>query len=715
MPNEASMIIKAIDNATAPLREVGKSIDGLKTQANGLGDALKTGLLAVGMRELLLKGEEAQGALARLAINVKNTGTDFESVKPQIEALTEAMSEQSGIARDNLTESLAKLTLKTGDVKVAMGGLGIAMNIAAAAHLDIESATQLYSNALEGNIKRLEKAVLGSNNLSKAGKSNAEIMKVIEERTKGASEALGNTKPVEKLTNILSEAAETIASYLLPAVNKLAQIITWIGPDTIALAAGLAAVVAVAIKIPAILSLINALMAANPIGLIILAVGALVIAFKLLWDHFAGFRAFWETAWVAIKATCMAVITPIIEYVKSLGVIFQNLITALEHPFNVAGWKTAIKNVEEQLSKSFDTTVTAFKEIGTKTGKAWAENYEKEQKKQLAKKLVVTGPPPVPEAKSDETENKKREEEYLKLNEIKLKADTDYYAAKGDEAKAAIEKENNEYKLQQEKINSLTLTSTAARNIALEVLKKSHDAKMDKLEDDNRKKTAMLEAAKAAQFGNKKKAELIALDAQYKEDQIKYAGNEQQLLLLKQTYADKRDEIEALSHTNQVALFQGTVAAFQNAIAGTLAAVFEQNKSFAAAMKDVFKSFISSMISMLTQLIAKMIVVAALKALITGGVASVSGIVASMLKGLGETIPGYATKPGEARKITGPYPGAAVPIMAHVGETIGTPSQSSGPVYNFYGDNFGWEGTTEMIRKNLYKHNVRTGLPVMAT
>lgn len=53
--------------------------------------------------------------------------------------------------------------------------------------------------------------------------------------------------------------------------------------------------------------LLNVAMDANPIGLVVLAIAALVAGFVLLWKHSAGFRNFWIGLWSHIKTAAVAV------------------------------------------------------------------------------------------------------------------------------------------------------------------------------------------------------------------------------------------------------------------------------------------------------------------------------------------------------------------------------------------------------------------------
>lgn len=51
---------------------------------------------------------------------------------------------------------------------------------------------------------------------------------------------------------------------------------------------------------------LDAAMDANPIGIIIVAIGALIAVFVLLWKHSAAFRDFWKAAWHGIEAVAVA-------------------------------------------------------------------------------------------------------------------------------------------------------------------------------------------------------------------------------------------------------------------------------------------------------------------------------------------------------------------------------------------------------------------------
>lgn len=84
------------------------------------------------------------------------------------------------------------------------------------------------------------------------------------------------------------------------------------------------------------MGILNAVMDANPIVLIVLAIAGLVAAFVYLWNTSAGFRKFWEGLWNGIKAVFSAVIDWIVNAFHAVVGFFEKwgpLILAVLMPF----------------------------------------------------------------------------------------------------------------------------------------------------------------------------------------------------------------------------------------------------------------------------------------------------------------------------------------------------------------------------------------------
>lgn len=88
---------------------------------------------------------------------------------------------------------------------------------------------------------------------------------------------------------------------------------------------------------------LNAVMAANPIGLIVMAIAALVAAFVILWNKCDWFRNFWIGLWEGIKTVFAAVVAWIKQALSDIGTFFSNIWTSISD-FVTSAWET-IKNV----------------------------------------------------------------------------------------------------------------------------------------------------------------------------------------------------------------------------------------------------------------------------------------------------------------------------------------------------------------------------------
>lgn len=111
----------------------------------------------------------------------------------------------------------------------------------------------------------------------------------------------------EHLPEVAAGAAGIAAAF---AAWKIAGIITAV---TTALAGMSAAEVVAAAKT----WLLNAAMAANPIGLVVAAIAGLVTAFVVLWNKSEKFRNFWKGLWKEIKATTEKYIGAVVDFFKN--------------------------------------------------------------------------------------------------------------------------------------------------------------------------------------------------------------------------------------------------------------------------------------------------------------------------------------------------------------------------------------------------------------
>ncbi|WP_086663690.1 transglycosylase SLT domain-containing protein [Lentzea kentuckyensis] len=117
---------------------------------------------------------------------------------------------------------------------------------------------------------------------------------------------------------------------------------------------------------------LNVAMTANPIGIIVAAIGALVAAVIYLWNNNEGFRNFFINAWSSIRA---AVVVAWEQYIKpafaavvgAVKAVGEGAVWLWRNAF-VPAWSAisgAVSTAWGVLSTIFDAVVTVFKYVGT--------------------------------------------------------------------------------------------------------------------------------------------------------------------------------------------------------------------------------------------------------------------------------------------------------------------------------------------------------------
>ena len=158
--------------------------------------------------------------------------------------------------------------------------------------------TRGLANAFDSLDKSLKSSGLGgiSGVINSIGKGFESVLKAIVPMIPPVVKALANIfnwmKKHEKLVKVL-----VIAIVGFIAAFKTISIIIGI----------INAVKTALIGLKAIMIVVNAVMLANPIGLIIAAIVGLIAIFVLLWNKCAWFRNFWISLWEGIKSVFMTV------------------------------------------------------------------------------------------------------------------------------------------------------------------------------------------------------------------------------------------------------------------------------------------------------------------------------------------------------------------------------------------------------------------------
>ena len=195
----------------------------------GLGSVF--GLVAY---ESIKSAMDLQTSQTRLQVAVKNSGVSFAAAKPVIDKHAEAMT-KLGFTTQDTYEALGTMVTATRSPQMSLNALGAAADLARYKHISLAQASTLVSRAALGQARGLADLGLAINKTIPKGASFAQIMALIEARTRNAATAFAQTSAgqLQVLQARFKALTEDLGTQLLPAFNK---ILAWIdGPGLNAL------------------------------------------------------------------------------------------------------------------------------------------------------------------------------------------------------------------------------------------------------------------------------------------------------------------------------------------------------------------------------------------------------------------------------------------------------------------------------------------------
>lgn len=261
--------------------------------------------------------EDAQ-AQDKLAGVLKRVTGASDATVASTEDYISALSQSVGVADDELRPALGRLATATGDVSKAQDLLKIALDTSAATGKPLESVTTGLAKAYGGNLGALNKLIPGFDKGIIKSKDFAAAQDELARLTGGAAADNANTAAgqFKRFQITLDETKESVGAALLPvfeaflpvlqAVGKFAQDNSKLIVVLAGVFGGLAtAIIAVnaAMKVFGLISLLS-----NPIGIVIVAVAALVAGIILLWKRSETFRDVATAVWEKVKDVVSGVV-----------------------------------------------------------------------------------------------------------------------------------------------------------------------------------------------------------------------------------------------------------------------------------------------------------------------------------------------------------------------------------------------------------------------
>lgn len=332
-------LAKATDAAAKAAKDHGRSSIEYRSAA-----------LAEQKAELSLSAAEAKHRtdLTALAGSVGHTKVTWDAYEKQMQRVVTTQSNLSAYSRGDLEGALTTLTQTTGSASKGLNLLSLATDLARARHMDLDKAALLVGKVADGNTTALKRYGI----VLDKGATATQALAAMHQKFAGAAKTYGDSSAgaADKFHNALAQLQITVSTALLPALNRLMGYLSQ-GlalfqrlPDPvktflvgIAAVAGAAAMVAPfargilavtkAMQLAALAGklwaavqwLLNAALTANPIGIAVVAIAALVAAFIIAYKKSQTFRDIVLGAWTAIKTASVTVFNFLVSFFKRWG------------------------------------------------------------------------------------------------------------------------------------------------------------------------------------------------------------------------------------------------------------------------------------------------------------------------------------------------------------------------------------------------------------
>lgn len=356
--------------------------------------------------------QEHKIAVATLTQMYENNRDSVKMTIEQLDELAEKTESLTGIESEHVMAAEQTL-MKYKDLKVSYEDLiPLSADLARGMGTDITSAADMLGKALENPTRaaRLLMQTGASPEQAKmyqqlsatgqAAKAQAYLIDVLGDKYKGLAQTafendsaaqlrIGFKQVRESIGELIENGLVLIMPYIQAAFGAIKGFVGWLKEHEqvvkgFGIAVGIVAaaflaykLVIFAIEAPLMIAAaaqwaLNLAMTANPIGLIIAAIAALVVGIYEAYQHFEGFRRVVNTVWAALKAYGMALWDFAIAPLKTLYYAAMAVWDALTGDFE--GAEANVKNIVGAWTAGLDDIKDGVKDVQT----AWNADYSEQ-------------------------------------------------------------------------------------------------------------------------------------------------------------------------------------------------------------------------------------------------------------------------------------------------------------------------------------------------
>ena len=354
------------------------------------------GGLATGLGLATKAAVEDQKAQDLLAQQLRTSAMATDDVIAQNEEFISSMSMAKAVTDDELRPAMANLVRSTGSVEMAQDLMTTALDIAAATGKDLETVTMALGKAANGQTAALTKLDPSLKGVIDSESTLGDITDALSVSFGGAADVAAKSYEgrMKSMKIAMDETKESIGAALLPALGKLLEIMAPIAKFAqehsslflvFASVLGTVALLVIGYNIylkamafyttlaSVASSIFNAVLLANPITLVVLAIVAFVAIMVLLYKKFEVVREVVDTVFSAIKTGVTSSLDFLTAYFTGVLNIYKGIFNAIAKLWN---------NSIGKLSFTFPSWVPVF----------GGKGFDVPNIPMLAEGGIVTGP-----------------------------------------------------------------------------------------------------------------------------------------------------------------------------------------------------------------------------------------------------------------------------------------------------------------------------------
>ena len=212
--------------AARDINKLGKNFDkfaGKVGKAFGLAAAASAAFavkIGVDSVKAAIADEKSQALLAN---SLRNTTGATDAAIAATELFIDKIQRSFGVVDDDLRPALAKLSSVTSSLADGQKLLGLALDVSAAGSVDLGSATNAVTKALQGNYKALKNLGVPITDAMAKSKDLNAVLALTAKTFAGAAAARANTFEfrMKRLAIAFDEAKETLGTALMPTLEEL--------------------------------------------------------------------------------------------------------------------------------------------------------------------------------------------------------------------------------------------------------------------------------------------------------------------------------------------------------------------------------------------------------------------------------------------------------------------------------------------------------------